>query len=321
MRLKTGRVLAAMLMLGLMSVLVVHPVAAGETEQVAKVGTVPVTIYELQRAVQKLVPLNTSYHGGISRERVGEIQNEALSTLIERAYKVNAALDAKINVDAKTLENKLDSYRQKVKSKSEFKKALGKEGEKGFRESLKRELLAEAAEKQLIDDRIKIGNDEIKAYYDLNKSTYMRPKQFKASHILIKVDPASNQKEREAILKRATDLAAKAKGGEDFYNLAYYNSEDRSKYVGGDIGYFHEGQTVGEFEAAVQKMQPGEISGPVQTMFGYHIIKLTEVNPARQLSFDEVSVKIRSALEKKQRDKLYSDWITQLKSKYPVQRF
>lgn len=320
MRSSTYRVLAALLLAGVTTVASWLPAAAKDADVVAKVGTVPVTAYELQRAVQKLVPLNTSFHGGISRERIAEIQAEALATLIERAYKVNAAQADKLVVDEKALDAKLDGYRQKFKSKKEFKKALGDEGEKGFRESLKREMLAEAAEKRAIDERIKIGDAEIRAYYDQNKATYMRPKQFKASHILIKVDPASNKQEREAIDKKVADLAARAKAGEDFYNLAYYNSEDRSKYVGGDIGYFHEGQTVREFEAAIQKMKPGEVSEPVQTMYGYHIIKLTEVNPARQLEFEEVAAKIRQNLEKKQRDKLYAEWLERLKAQYPVQR-
>lgn len=149
----------------------------------------------------------------------------------------------------------------------------------------------------------------------------MRPKQFKASHILIKVDPSSNKDERLTLDNKAKDLAKRAKNGEDFYNLAYYNSDDRSKYVGGDLGFFHQGQTVKEFENALLKMKPGEISDPVRTMYGWHIIKLVEINEPKQLEFSDVKVKIREQMEKSSREKTYIDWMTKLKSTYPLKKF
>lgn len=296
-------------------------VLAKDGEVVAKVGTVPVTVYELQRAQQKLVPINSSFHSGISRERLAQLQEEALASLIERAYKVNFALAEKLVIDNKIVDEKLEGVRKKFKTKKEFKQALGDEEEKGLRASIQRELQAEAAEKQAVTDRVRISDADVRTYFDQNKATYLRPKQFKASHILIKVDPSSNKQEREALDKKVNDLAARAKAGEDFYNLAYYNSDDRSKYVGGDIGYFHEGQTVKEFEETILKMKPGEISDPVKTLYGFHIIKLVEVNPQRQLEFDEVSGKIRQSLETKQRDKLYAEWMERLKAQYPLERY
>ncbi|NIR17793.1 MAG: peptidylprolyl isomerase, partial [Desulfobacterales bacterium] len=114
--------------------------------------------------------------------------------------------------------------------------------------------------------------------------------------------PASNKKERTELRERAEGLAKRAKDGEDFYNLAYYNSDDRTKYVGGDLGYFHKGQTVPEFESALLEMEPGEIAGPVKSMYGWHIIKLVEDNPPRQLSFEDMKGKLRQQLEKEQRE-------------------
>jgi parvulin-like peptidyl-prolyl isomerase len=172
-----------------------------------------------------------------------------------------------------------------------------------------------------VDSGVKVTDEDVRAYYDKNQSMYMRPRQFKASHILVKVDPASSKSEREALLSKAQDLAVKAAAGEDFYNLAYYNSDDRSKYVGGDLGYFHEGQTVPEFEEALVKMKPGEIAGPIKTMFGYHIVKLMELNEPRQLNYEEVKDNIRQTLEKKQRDSLYEAWMNGLKARFEVERF
>jgi parvulin-like peptidyl-prolyl isomerase len=290
-------------------------------EIIAKVGGVSLTRYELDREVQKIMPFNVSFHGKVPQEKMDAIRNQALTALLERAYKVRFALDEEISVANEAVEEELAKYRLKFESQAKFEQALGAEGLSAFRGSIYRELLAKKAESVAVDSGVKVTDEDVRDYYDKNQSMYMRPRQFKASHILVKVDPASSKSEREVLFNKAQDLAVKAAAGEDFYNLAYYNSDDRSKYVGGDLGYFHEGQTVPEFEEALVKMKPGEIAGPIKTMFGYHIVKLMELNEPRQLNYEEVKDNIRQTLEKKQRDSLYEAWMNGLKARFEVERF
>ena len=301
--------------------LLTAPLHAAESKVVAQVGSVPVTIFDLGREQQKLLPFNVQFHGGLATETLEKIKTEALTTMIDQAYKVNDALDKKVTVDKKIIDAQIENLKKKYKTEKEFKVALGKESLKELRTSIERTFLAQKAEELAIQKNINITDADVRAYYDTNKHTYKRPKQFKASHILVKVDPSSNSEERVILEKKAQDLAKKAKSGEDFFNLAYYNSDDRSKYVGGDLGYFHEGQTVPEFEAAVKKMKVGETSEPIKSMYGWHIIKLVELNEAKQLEFDETKVKIRTQLEKAAKDKLYNSWMADLKAKYPLKKF
>lgn len=294
---------------------------AAESQVVAQVGSIPVTIFDVGREQQKLIPFNTSFHSGLPKEVLERMKAEALETMINQAYKVNYALDNKMSIDKKIIDNHIEGLKKKFKNEKEFKVALGEENIKDLRASIERTLLAEKAEELAVLKNINVTDADIRAYYEANKQMYKRPKQFKASHILIKVNPASNSEERVTLEKKSQELAKKAKSGEDFYNLAYYNSDDRSKYVGGDLGYFHEGQTVPEFEDALKKMKPGEVSGPIKSMYGWHIIKLVEVNEARQLEFDDTKVKIREQLEKTTKEKLFNSWMADLKSKYPVKKF
>jgi parvulin-like peptidyl-prolyl isomerase len=115
-------------------------------------------------------------------------------------------------------------------------------------------------------------------------------------------------------------LLEQARGGADFYNLAYHNSDDRTRYVGGDLGYFHEGQVVPEFETVILAMEPGQISELVRTRFGFHIIRLVEVNEPRQLSYEEVRERIRERLEKEQQERLMDAWMAELRERYPLKR-
>lgn len=289
----------------------------------AKVGGIPVTRYELQREVQKVLPMQVSFHGGVSQEKMAAIQKEAMENLIERGLKLRYALDKEIAVESKLVDDRFNAIRSRYKTEKDFEVALGGEGVADFRASIYRELLAQKVQEVVVNQpaQAKVTDQAVRSHYDKHVATFKRPKQFKASHILIKVDPASTAEEKAELEAKAKDLAAQARQGEDFYNLAYYNSDDRSKFVGGALGTFHEGQTVKEFEQALLAMKAGEISDPVKTLHGYHIVKLEEVNPSRQLSFDEVKEKIRAEQVEKAQEALVADWLNQLKGAYTVERF
>ncbi|MBN1956898.1 MAG: peptidylprolyl isomerase [Desulfuromonadales bacterium] len=297
-----------------------HPATACAGEDiVAMVAETPVTEYELNREMQRILPMNTSFHGGISAEKIAEVREQVLNNLIEQGYKAQFALEQKLRVSRAEREERLKNIREKFTTEKALQDALGKEKIEDFYQSIDRMLLARKAEELAVGSKTKISESEIRDFYERNKKMFNRPKQYRASHILIKVDPARIATDKEPARLKAEELAERARNGEDFYNLAYYNSDDRTKMVGGDIGYFHSGQIVREFEDAIADLSPGDVAGPVETLAGFHVIKLTEVNEPKQLEFEEVKDKIRRQQEKKKYDLLYADWMSALKSKYSHQ--
>ncbi len=281
---------------------------------IAKVGDIEITVFELQRETQRILPFTKSFHGGVSKEKLLSIRKMAFDRLIDQAYKVRYANNNGITVPESQLNKKVDKVLNKFGSGESLEKALGDESFSRFKSSVARLLVAEIAEDQAVNAKADVGDEELLTFYRGNKFMYQRPKTYRASHILIKVDPSLVGAEREEFVVKAQELATKAKAGEDFYNLAYYNSDEDTKFVGGDIGYFHSGQTVKEFEDAVQEMEPGDIVGPVETISGFHVIKLTDVQEARLLEFDEVKSKIKKTIEDKRRQQLFDEWMTDLKS-------
>src|SRR5581483_4572378 len=102
------------------------------------------------------------------------------------------------------------------------------------------------------------------------------PEQVRASHILLKTDG----KDDAAVKAKAMDIAKQAKAGADFAELAKkYSEDDSNAKNGGDLDYFARGRMVPEFDQAVFAMTPGQISDPIKTQFGYHIIKLVDKKP------------------------------------------
>jgi len=297
----------------LFGVLGVAPLFA-EAPPVAKVGSISINEDEIQVELQTKLP-SVSFHGSIKPEKREELRKEAREEVITRAYQVNYALANEIAVDSKAVETDWSSFTAKNPG---IAKATPVQIEQ-LKQIRYRELLAKKAVDKAVDSKVTVSDTEIKNYYEANKAQYYKQKLFKASHILVKVDPSSNAEEKAALKDKAEKLLERARAGEDFFNLAYYESDDRSKYVGGSLGSFHAGQTVPEFDAQIQKMKAGEIAGPVRTMYGYHIIKLDEVQEARQLPYEEAADLVRERLRKEKRDKLYNEWMNTLKKKYPLQ--
>jgi parvulin-like peptidyl-prolyl isomerase len=147
----------------------------------------------------------------------------------------------------------------------------------------------------------------------------MKPDEYRASIILVKVPPSSLPEQREEFKKKADDIYLQLKSGSDFADLASKYSDDMSRIKGGDLGYFHAGQSDDpEFDVQIQKLKVGESSLIIKSLKGFYMVKLTDSRPQRQLPFDEVKDKIKIMLVKSEKEKLYNDWMDTLKKKAKI---
>jgi peptidyl-prolyl cis-trans isomerase D len=151
-----------------------------------------------------------------------------------------------------------------------------------------------------IGAQIKVDPAEAKQAYQANAKQYTTNEERQASHILVAVKPDASDAEKAAAKQKAMDLLVKARAKPDaFAELAKANSQDPgSAAQGGDLGAFARGAMVKPFEDAVFAAKVGDIVGPVQTDFGYHVIKVTGVIPAHVQAFDEVKDRIEADLKR-----------------------
>ena len=148
-----------------------------------------------------------------------------------------------------------------------------------------RESLTLQREVDQLRSNIKVSDQQVRTFYDNNKDQYQQPEQVCAQHILV-ADKA-----------KADQLYQQLQDGGDFAELAAANSTDPgSKDQGGDLGCLNRGQTVPEFETAAFAAEVGEITEPVQSQFGYHIIKVNKKNPAQATPFAQVQDQVREQL-------------------------
>ncbi len=139
----------------------------------------------------------------------------------------------------------------------------------------------------------------IEQFYKDNAARYDKPKKVRARHILVKVPDGAPASADEAARKKIEALAERVKKGEDFATLARDASDDPgSKASGGDLGFFGPGVMAKPFEQAAFALEPGQVSAPVRTRFGWHLIRVEAVQPAEKTPLDQVRVAIaREILE------------------------
>ena len=156
--------------------------------------------------------------------------------------------------------------------------------------------------------RIEISPQEIEAYYQNNQEKFGQPKRIKVRHILVKGDPRDPKALAEA-KQKAESIREEASKGKDFGQLAKQHSEDPgTKDKGGDLGYIARGQVVPEFESAAFSLPVGGISPVVQTPYGFHIIRVDEIQEARIEPLEKVKDQILSTLRlRKAREIAYDE--------------
>lgn len=144
--------------------------------------------------------------------------------------------------------------------------------------------------------KVSIADTEIQDYYDEHLEEFKTPKTVEARHILIKVDPDEAPEGVERTRKRALDILEKARGGKDFAELAKTYSEGPTRDKGGYLGAFRKEAMVKPFSDKAFSMAAGEISDPVRTRFGWHLIKVESINEASIRSVEQSKQNIMKKL-------------------------
>jgi parvulin-like peptidyl-prolyl isomerase len=248
------------------------------------------------------------------------LKKEVLAYINESAIISQKVKENKIALDDTDIKGIDSSVEQMVKnygSTEAFRKVLKDNGvylhqfvlrakEQNLSGKLARKLVASIA----------ASEDDIKKFYEENKANFTNPETVRAKHILIKTIDSNNapldeQKKHEAKAK-AEDLLKKINTGENFDELMKSNSEDPGLQSEPNGYTFSRGKMVKEFEDSAFSLKVGEVSGIVETTYGYHIIKLEEKIPSKVRTFEEVKASIKNQLDNTSKQ----DYLNQVLNKW-----
>ncbi|MCR1953734.1 peptidylprolyl isomerase [Clostridioides mangenotii] len=171
-------------------------------------------------------------------------------------------------------------------------------------EKVKVNLLKQIAISKVLSG-VKLTQDEKLAFFEENKNNFAKPETASAKHILVDSEDKANE------------ILSQIKSGDvSFEDAAKQHSTCPSNEAGGDLGSFSRGQMVPEFEEVVFTMNKGEVSEPVKTQFGYHLIQLDDVQPGGESTFEEVEGEIEKNLMYQKQNQVYGEKLASLKAKY-----
>ncbi len=264
----------------------------------------------------------------IPDDQMNQLKKQMLDSLIGQELLWQEAKRKSLTPDDKAIGDELAKISAQFPSKEAFTGALQKDGltEEIFRDFVKRKLAVQKLIQGELSKNIAVADGEVHDFYVQNLDKFKTPEQLKASHILVRVElkkakdaaeqaavDAENKLIRERAKNRIDDLLKQVKSGADFAELAKKSSDCPSSKNGGDLGWFGHGQMVKPFEDAAAALKPGEISGVVETEFGYHIIKLNERKEPSVTPEAEAAGRIREYLKSQKTNQAIQDRIKDLK--------
>lgn len=294
-------------------------VYASEPEVVLIVGDEHFVRYELDEVINGFLPAAV-FHGGVSEEKRKQYARKAIDVLIDRALLYQEAYRTGIRVAQAEVDAVIEKNIEQFGSAEEFEAAVKKSGL-----TLKR-FKHRIVQQQSINEYIQSGlvkqsrysEEELRAYYDEHSEEFDRPESIGLWHIILKVKPGDKQSVWDEKKKLAEDIVKRTKNGEDFAGLAAEYSEDDYRVKGGWIGYVHKGYLLKEMEQIAFELKKGEVSAPIRSLQGYHIIKAAERKQAGKVSFEQVVPSLRQRLEKERFEQLRTGLLGGLKQKAEI---
>ena len=288
----------------------------------AEVNGERILMSELDRDMKMAMAANPGLAPEANKEAYTKMKNEILDYLINQELMFQEGKKAELLANDKEIEAETMKVKQNFRSQAEFEQALKQQGltENKYQDLVKRVMTM----RKVIDAKVRplakpVTDAEISSFYESHKQNFVDKEKVKASHILIKASSnASAQEKAEAKEKIESILKEISQDGSNFADLAKKYSQCPSASQGGDLGFFNRGDMVKPFEDSAFSMQIGQVSGIVETNFGYHIIRVVDKKQNRQLALDEVSGQIKEALSDEALNVALADWLKPLREKASI---
>jgi peptidyl-prolyl cis-trans isomerase SurA len=290
------------LLLGAVALVLAAPAAQAQTRDLATQGE---TLDRVVAIVNDGVVLNSDLDAEVFAvsERLHQqklelppqnvLRQQVLERLVLQEIQVQKAQHAGVKITDEQVNAALtDVAKRNGMTLSQLPEALAKQGVdySTYREEIRREITLNLLRQRDVLQHINVTPREIDLFLDKQSKTPSERSEYNVSHILIAVGQEASPAQVEAATKRAADVYQRAKGGEDFAKLAVAYSNSQTAFDGGALGW-RKGSELPTFLAdVVAKLKPGEVSEPLRTPTGFHIVKLNEVRGggAQQAVEDQV---------------------------------
>jgi peptidyl-prolyl cis-trans isomerase SurA len=238
-----------------------------------------------------------------------------LRDMIDQQLLIERGKDMGIDVET-DLVKRLDQVRKQdnFATMDDFQKAVEQSGLswEDYKSQMRNQLLTQKVIQQEVGDKVDIGNEEVRKYYDAHKNEFVRPEEVDLSEIFLKTE-GKTPEQIAAIKKQADDLHTRIVNGEDFAALAKRYSEGPAKDEGGELGEYQRGQLAKELEDAVFKLDKNGVTDAIQTQTGFIILKVNAHYDAGLQPLDKVENEITNRLYAQKMEPALREYLQQLR--------
>ncbi|HWJ31011.1 MAG TPA: peptidylprolyl isomerase [Gaiellaceae bacterium] len=237
-----------------------------------------------------------------------QLKGQAITFLVQQAEVEEEASKLGVSVSDKDVDKEIERYKKQFYGGSDarYEKAVKQQGltDEQAREAIKQQLISQKVTKKITSD-VKTSDSDITAYYNSHKSQYVQPESREVRHILVT---------KKAL---ADSLYTQLKGGANFAQLAKKYSKDPGSAANGGKLTISKGQTVPEFDKTAFALKKGELSKPVKTQYGYHLIQaLSAVKPSSSTPLTKVRASIKQQLEQQRKNDKITKWLEDTKKDF-----
>lgn len=250
-----------------------------------------------------------------------KVRGDILNNIVNAEVLTRQADKENITADAAAVEERLTQVKSNFPDEAAFAKSLETQGltEDIIRKEIERTIRVQALVEKNVISKIEVTDQEARDYYDLNQLEFEEGEKIRAAHILVKAPANASKEEALAAKARIEGLLKKIREGADFAEIASTENDDKAAAAnGGEIGLVSRNELAPEFADEAFKLNPGEISGVVESRFGYHIVKVFEKVPPRVVPYEEAGEKVKEKLMRKRTQANVMEYINNLRKEMDV---
>ncbi|OJT16240.1 peptidylprolyl isomerase [Archangium sp. Cb G35] len=278
-----------------------------------------------KRAAPELARLNSAVRDPKQRsEERARVLKMSLNTLIGEKLMESEIRELGLATTESELEAAISDVKRQnnVTDEASFERLLSGEGftVKTYKDFLRNQMSRMKLVQMKVTPKVKVSEEDLKAAYTQYAKLESGDAEVHARHILVQVDAKAAPEQVEAARKKAQALAEEArKPGMDFAELAKKKSEGPSASDGGDLGFFRRGVMVPAFERVAFTLKEGEVSEPVRTQFGWHVLKVEERRAVDVAPFEQVKGELENRLKMQKTEKFVEQYVQELRQKASVE--
>ncbi len=293
---------------------------------VATVDNEPILMSDLREEVAPFLA-DLKSQGASAQQIQQEMEQalqKALDRYIERLLLYRKAINEGLQVDEKEIDDRVNKIKKRYGSPEEFNKLLEESGEmmSEFRERIKQQIIALSyamKKRKEFEKEITVSEPDISKYYNEHIEEFQNPQRTKVRRIFLPAPKEAD--ERTKVRERIMEIFDRLQQGADFGSVAENESQGPEADRAGLIGWVSKGDLVPELEEAIEKLSVGEISTPIETEWGFHILKVEEKEESGKLSYEQARIIIEPKLKEQYINERYQKWLNELKKTARIRIF